>query len=157
MGHLADDPKRPGMHLIAGGGSAGEVAGEGFLLVRLDRTLAVPCADPADCFMWRLAAEDGETGERSPRATVAAVAADLDVLALPSPVEQRLQNLDNRNWIVRHAEVWPVQELVGPRWLPPLVEVQPEVRRYIAGVGIDAAEGHGSQLRAVRQDDATAV
>ena len=107
--------------------------------------------------MWRLAAEDGETGKRSPRATVAAVAADLDALALPSPVEQRLKHLDNRHWVVGHAEVWPVQELVEPRWLPPLVEVQPEVRRYVAGIGIDAAEGHGCQLRAVRQYDATAV
>ena len=57
--------------------SAGEVAGEGFLLVRLDRTFAVPGADPTDCFAGRLPAEDGETGERGAGATVAAVTADL--------------------------------------------------------------------------------
>ena len=140
-----------------GPGSAGEVAGEGFLLVCLDRTFAVPGANPADCFAWRLAAEDGETGKRCAGATVAAVTADLDALARPSPIKQRLKRRDNQNWIVWDAEVGPVQVFVGPRRPPPLVEVQPEVRGYIAGIGIDAAEGHGGQLRAVWQHDTTAV
>jgi hypothetical protein len=104
-----------------------------------------------------LAAEDGETGKRCTGATVAAVTADLDALARPSPIKQRLKRRDNQNWIVRDAEVGPVQVFVGPRRPPPLVEVQPEVRGYIAGIGIDAAEGHGGQLRAVWQHDTTAV
>jgi hypothetical protein len=104
-----------------------------------------------------LPAEVGETGKRCTGATVAAVTADLDVLARPSPVKQRLKRRDHQNWIVRDAEVGPVQVFVGPRRPPPLVKVQPEVRGYIAGIGIDAAEGHGGQLRAVWKHDATAV
>jgi hypothetical protein len=88
---------------------------------------------------------------------VAAVTADLDALARPSPVKQRLKRRDNQNWIVRDAEVGPVQVIVAPRRLPPLVEVQPEVRGYIAGIGMGASEGHGGQLRAVWQHDTTAV
>jgi len=125
------------------------VASEGFLLVRLDRTLAVLRANPADRVVRRLTAEAGETGERGPRAAVASVAADLDPLAAPSPVQQRLEHLDDRRRIVGDTEVRPVEELARPRRPPPLVEVQPEVRRYLTGVRIDAAEGHGHQPRAV--------
>ena len=125
-------------------GSTGEVAGEGLLLVCLDRTFAVFGTDPADGFTGRMAAEDRETGERSTGATVAAVAADLDALALPGPVAQGLERHDHPSWIVWDAEVGPIEVFVGPRWLPPLVEVEPEVRGYLAGIGSGTAEGHGS-------------
>ena len=68
--------------------------------------------------------------------------ADLDALTGPGPVKQRLERSDNRSRIARDTEVGPVLVVVGPRRSPPLVEVQPKVRRHIAGIGIDAAEGH---------------
>ena len=77
--------------------SAAEVSGEGFLLVCFDGTFAVPAADPADCFAWCLAAEDGKTGKRRTGATVTAVTAHLAALARTSSVEQRLKGYDNQN------------------------------------------------------------
>lgn len=135
----------------------GEVAGEGFLLVGFDRTFAVHGSDPADGFVWRLAAEDGKTGKRGTGATVAAVTANLDALTSPGSVKQRLKRSDNQNRIARDTEVGPVQVVVRPRRPPPLVEVQPKIRGHIAGIGIDAAEGHRSQLRVIWQHDTTAV
>jgi hypothetical protein len=88
---------------------------------------------------------------------VAAVTANLDALARPSPVKQQLKRHDNQNWVAWDPEVGPVQVFVDPWWPPPLVEVQPEVRGYFAGIGIDAAKRHGGQLRAVWQHDTTAV
>lgn len=137
-------------------GSGREVAGEGFLLVGLDRTFAVRGSDPAHGFVWRLAAEDGETGQGGPGAAVAAVAADLDAFTSPGSLEQRFEHGD-QSWVARDAEVGPVQVVVGPRRLPPLVEVQPEVRDHLAGVGLGAAEGHRRHLRAVGEHDTAAV
>lgn len=142
-------------HLVSG--SADETADEGFLLLCLDRTIAVLPADPADGVIWWLATEDGETGKCSPRATVPAVAADLDALTPPSAAEQRLQHLADHNRVVGHAEVRPVEALVGPRWLPSVVEVQTEVGLIVAGIGIGTAEGHRGELRAVGKYDAAAV
>lgn len=140
-----------------GTGSGREVAGEGFLLVGLDRTFAVRGADPGHGFVWRLAAEDGKTGQGGPGATVAAVAADLDALTSPGSVEQRFEYDDDQRWVAGDAEIGPVQVVVGPRRLPPLVEVQPEVRGHVAGVGLGAAEGHRCHLRAVGEHDTAAV
>lgn len=147
LGH----PQRPAR------GSGREVAGEGFLLVGLDRTFAVRGSDPAHGFVWRLAAEDGETGQGGPGAAVAAVAADLDAFTSPGSLEQRFEHGDDQSWVARDAEVGPVQVVVGPRRLPPLVEVQPEVRDHLAGVGLGAAEGHRRHLRAVGEHDTAAV
>src|SRR5580700_10012155 len=103
--------------------SASEVANEGLLLVCLNRTFAVTGANPTDRFAWRLAAQDGETGKRCTGTAVAAITANLDAFARPSPVKQRLKRHDNQNWIVWDPEVGPVQVLVGPWRPPPLVEI----------------------------------
>src|SRR4051812_45786722 len=83
--------------------SPGEVAGEGFLLVGLDRTFAVRGSDPANSFVWGWAAQDGETGKRGPGAAVAAVTADLDALACPCTVKQQLKRSGDGSWIVGDA------------------------------------------------------
>ncbi len=104
-------------------GSGREATGEGHLLVGLDRTFAVRGSDPAHGFVWRVAAEDGETGQGGPGAAVSAVAADLDALTSSGSLEQRFERGDDQGWVARDAVVGPVQVVVRPRRLPSLVEV----------------------------------
>jgi hypothetical protein len=104
-----------------------------------------------------LTGKNGETRKCGTGATVAAVTPDLDPLARPSPVQQRLERRDNQSWIAGNPEVGPVQRVVRPGRLPPLVEVKPEVRRRIATIRIDPSERNGSHLRVVGQHDTSAV
>jgi len=84
---------------------------------------------------------------------VAAEATDLHSLSGPSPVEHGSQKRDNLGSIIGDTEVRPVEVIVGPWWLPPVIEIEPVVRRLVTGVGVYGIERCGDDLDAVGQDD----
>jgi hypothetical protein len=83
---------------------------------------------------------------------VATDAAELYSFTGLSSLEHRAESGDERGWIVRDPEVWPIDVLVGPGRLPAPVQVEPKARRLLSGVGVWHIEGHGSDLGALRQN-----
>lgn len=80
-------------------------------------------------------------------------AADLDPLARTRPVEHRSESGEDRRRALRNPEIRPVEVVVGPWRLPPVIQIEPEVGVTVTGVGIVGVERHGRDGCAVGKDD----
>ena len=124
---------------------------ECFLLARFDSFVTVIRSDPGDRIISGKAAQDGQAGQSRSSPSVATEATDLNSFASSSSsqnVSQRRDDLSGTSW---NIEVRPLDVGVRPRRLPPLVQVQPEVGQFVAGVRICRIERHGDDRGAVRQ------
>lgn len=126
---------------------------KGFLFGSFDRFGAVGGTNPCDRFAGRMTTQDGEAGQGSPGAPMAAEATDLHHLPAVSPIENGPQSSDDLAHVVGDPEVRPIEVVVGPRRMPTVIEIQPVVRGSITGVGIRGIERHGRYVSAVGQDD----
>jgi hypothetical protein len=144
---------RPDWAGFNGQASAGESHNERFLLSGLDSFDAVVGTDPGDGLARRMAAQDGEAGQGSSGPPVTTEAADLHPFPGTSPGQHGSQSRDDLSRIVGDTEVWPVEVIVRPRRLPPIVQIEPVIRRLVPGVGVRGIERHGGDFGAVRQDD----
>jgi hypothetical protein len=80
-------------------------------------------------------------------------ATDLHPLPDTSPVEHGSQSSNDLGCIIGDTEVRPVEVIVGPWRRPPVIQIEPVVRRLVTGVGVRGIERRGSDLGAVGQDD----
>ena len=65
--------------------------------------------------------------------------------------QQRSQGGHHGSNIAGHAEIGPVEVIVGPRRFPLRVEIQTEIRSPVVGVGIPDVKRNGSDFGPVRQ------
>ena len=84
-------------------------------------------------------------------------ATDLHPFPGTSPLEHGSQGSDDVGRIIGNTEVRPVEVVVGPRRSPPLVKIEPMVRRLFTDVGVGGIERYGGDLGAVGQYDNGAV
>ena len=104
-----------------------------------------------------MAGEYGETCQRCTGAAVATQTTDFHPFPGAGTVQHGPQRDQDQGRIAGNAEVRPVEVIVGPRRLPPAVELKPVVGLPVSGVGVDRIEGHGRDSGAVGQADHTAV
>jgi len=97
--------------------------------------------------------QDGEAGQGHAGAPMAPEATDLHAFTGTSPLEQRSQGGGDVRRIIGDTEVRPVEVGVGPRWPPPFIEVEAEVRRLFTCVGVRVVEGRGGDRGAVGHYD----
>lgn len=102
---------------------AAELGDERFLAGGFDSLRAVVGADPGDRVGGGMAGEDGEAGECCTGAPVAAQAADFHLFTGPGTVEHGPQRGEDRGRVTGDSEVRPVEMIMGPRRLPPAVEI----------------------------------
>jgi hypothetical protein len=126
---------------------------EGFLFGGLDTVVAVVGADPDDRLARAMAGQDGKTGQGHSRWPTATEAPDLRPFPAMSPVERGSRSGDDLGRIIGDTEVRPVEVIVGPRWLPPVIQVEAVVRRSVAGIGVRGVERRGGDLGAVGRGD----
>ena len=100
-----------------------------------------------------MAGHDCQAGQGGSGAPMTAKAADLDPSAGARPVEHRSEGDDDWRCTGGNTEIRPVEVVVGPRWLPPMVEVETVVGRTATGVGIVGIERHSHDGCAIGQDD----
>jgi hypothetical protein len=100
-----------------------------------------------------MAGKDGEAGQGRSGAPVAPQATDLYAFTGTSPLEQRSQGNGDVCGIIGDTEVRPVEVGVVPRWLPPLIKVEAEVRRLFTYVGVRGVERYSGDRGAVGQCD----
>jgi hypothetical protein len=134
--------------------SADKSDNERFLFGGLDSAIAVVGAHPGDRLARRMTNQDAKAGQGRSCAPVATQATDLHSLPSTSPVEDGSQGGGDVARILRDTEVWPVEVVMGPRRLPPVIEIEPVVRRLVTGVGVWGIERHSSDLGAVGQESA---
>ena len=75
----------------------------------------------------------------------------LNSLPGASAFQQRSQGGHHGSNIAGHAEIGPVEVIVGPRRFPLRVEIQTEIRSPVVGVGIPDVKRNGSDFGPVRQ------
>jgi hypothetical protein len=133
--------------------SKAESERERLLLRRLDRPRAVVGTNPSDRFRGRKADEDRQAREGRSGPSVTTDAAELDAFAGPSPLEHRDKHIPGSIWLSRDSEVGPVEMVVGPRRLPPRVQVEPVIGRFITPIRVGRVKGNRNQFSPVRQRD----
>src|SRR4051794_35745880 len=97
------------------------------------------------------AGQHGQACQRSAGATVRTETANLNLLASTRPGKEVRQRRSQGCHIGRYAEVRPVDMVVGPRRLPSLVQVEPEVGCGLALVGSCRIEGDRCHARLIGQ------
>jgi hypothetical protein len=134
-----------------------EVGDKGLLLRRFDRFVTVAGPYPGHGARGRIAAQDGEAGQSRAGATMTSNASNLDVLPGPRSFQNGLEPLDNVLGAYRHAEIWPIDVAVIPRWLPVSGEIQAIVGTADTCVRSDRVKRRCCEVRAVRQHDQVKV
>ena len=81
----------------------------------------------------------------------------LNSLSIASAFQQRAQGGHHWSSITGHAEIGPVEVIVGPRRIPLGIQIQTEIRSLVAGVGIPDVKRNGRDLGPIRQHDEVAV
>ena len=84
---------------------------------------------------------------------MASETAQLNSLSSASAFQQRSQGGHHWSSIAGHAEIGPVEVIVGPRRIPLRVQIQTEIGSMVAGVGIPGVKRNGGDLGPVRQHD----
>ena len=79
--------------------------------------------------------------------------AELDAFGGPSPLKHRDKHIPGSIWLSRDAEVGPVEMVVGPRRLPPRIQVEPVIGRFITPVRVGRVKGNRNQFSPVGQRD----
>jgi hypothetical protein len=77
----------------------------------------------------------------------------LNSVSTASAFEQRSQGGHHWSRTTGHAEIGPVEVIVGPRRIPPRVEIQTEIGRLVAGIGIPGVKRNGGDLGPIGQHD----
>ncbi len=156
----------PGSHFVRQAGhadprrrmtSADKADNEPFLLPGLDSVRAVALTDPVDGIARRKSTQDCEAGQGRSGSSVASETTQLNLLSTASAFEQRSQGGNYWSGITGHAEIGPIEVIVGPRWIPLRVEIQTEVGILITGIGIPGVKRNGGDLGSMRQHDDVSV
>jgi hypothetical protein len=124
--------------------SKAESERERLLLRRLDRPRAVVGTNPSDRFRGREADEDRQAREGPTGPSVTTDAAEFDAFAGSSHLEHRDKRVPGSIWLSRDAKVGPVEMVVGPRRLPPRVQVEPVIGRFITPIRVGRVKGTGT-------------
>jgi hypothetical protein len=74
-----------------------------------------------------------------------------------STLQQRSQGGPHRNRITGHAEIGPVEVVVGPRRIPQWVEIQTEIWSLGPGIGMPGVKRNGGDLGPIGQHDGGSV
>jgi hypothetical protein len=82
--------------------------------------------------------------------------ANLDALTGPSAIPDDSERLEYGTSIVRNAEIWPVEVVVRPGWLPLWVQIEAVVRWLFTDVWT-GNEGGSDDRDAVGKGDAVTV
>jgi hypothetical protein len=124
---------------------------ESLLLGRLDGFCAVHSADPLDGFGAGLAGQYGQHSQRGPGPTVPTKATDFYPLAGAGAIKYRRQPRDKLGWVCGYTEIGSLHMAMGPRRLPPAVEIQTVVRLLSPPIRIRGVKRAGHTQCAVRQ------
>jgi len=120
--------------------SASKSGNESLLLGGLDGIGAIVGADPGDRADRSMTGHDGEAGQCGAGASVATEAADLHPFSGASPFEHHAERGPDLGSIGGYAEIRPVEVIMAPWRLPPLIQVQPVGRRLVARIWVDRVE-----------------
>ena len=107
--------------------------------------------DPGDGIVGRMPAQDGQTGQGRSGSPVPSETTQLNPFSTPGAFSQRSQGGHHWSRITGHAEIGPVEVMVGPRRIPVRVEIQPEVGNLVAGIGIPGVKRNGGDLGPIGQ------
>jgi hypothetical protein len=136
---------------VLSGRRVAEAGDKGLLLWRFDRLVTVVGPHPGHGAGGWIAAQDGEAGQSRASATMTTNASNLDVLPGPRSFQNGLEPLDNVLGAYRHAEIWPIDVAVIPRWLPVSGEIQAIVGTAGTFVRGDRVKRRCCEVRPVRQ------
>ena len=81
----------------------------------------------------------------------------LHSVSTATALQQRSQGRHHWNRFTRHAEIGPVEVIVGPRRIPLWVEIQTEVGSLVAGIGIPGVKRNGVDLGPIGQHNGGSV
>jgi hypothetical protein len=84
---------------------------------------------------------------------VASETTQLNSVSTASAFQQRSQGGHRFSRITGHAEIGPVEVIVGPRRIPPRVEIQSEIGSRVAGIGMAGVKRNGGDLGTIWQHD----
>jgi hypothetical protein len=114
---------------------------------------AIVLADPFDCCLGGLAGEDGQPSQSCTCASVPSETSDLNPLASSCTAKEISEDWNEARRICRQAEVRPVEMVMLPRGSPSWIEVETEVGRLLATVGIIGVVGNSYHVGAVGKPD----
>ncbi len=84
---------------------------------------------------------------------MASKATQLNSVAAPSAFQQRPQGGPQGRRVTGHAEIGPVEVIVGPRRIPLRVEIETKLGNLVVGVGISGVKRNRGDLGLIRQHD----
>ena len=88
---------------------------------------------------------------------MASEATQLNSDSTTSTLQQRSQGGPHRKRITGHAEIGPVEVIVGPRRIPQWVEIQTEIWSLSPGIGIAGVKRNRGDLGPIRQHNGGSV
>ena len=123
------------------------------MLPRLHGVRAIPLTDPGDGIAGWKSTKDGQAGQGRSGSPMASKATQLNSVAAPSAFQQRPQGGHHGRRVTGHAEIGPVEVIVGPRRIPLRVEIETKLGNLVAGVGISGVKRNRGDLGLIRQHD----
>jgi hypothetical protein len=79
--------------------------------------------------------------------------ANLDALTGTSTIPDDFERLKYGSRVVRNPEIWPVDVVVLPGWLPLWVEIEAVVRLQLTFIRVSGVEGGSGHCDPIRKDD----
>ena len=133
------------------GTSTAKADDERLLLPRLHGVHAIPITDPGDGIAGWKSTKDCQAGQGRSRSSMASKATQLHSVSAAGAFQQRPKGGHHGRRVTGHAEIGPVEVIVGPRRIPLRVEIETEIGNLVAGVGISGIKRNGGDLGPIGQ------